>query len=183
MDIIKIIKEMVKNEHEKYKAFKDKLIAHCTNKENAVYGLLRVLRGMERDLGDCLNGAVKVYVDRSIIIKVLKTVRVELDIVRHRMKHPDFNSETIKNLEPLGEWTDEKLNLIELIYAVCKTKSINHGDITMKEVQECVEYIFQIKLGNISNRIEEMEIRKEHDQLYLEILLNNLKRFLDDKNA
>jgi hypothetical protein len=175
---------MVANEHEKYKAFRDKLIEHCTNKENAVYGLLRVLSGMERDLGACLNGIVKVNVDRSIIIKVLKTVMVELEIVRNRMKHPGlFQSETTKNLEPLGEWTDEKLNLIELIYAVCKTKSINHGDITQKAVQECFEYIFQIKLGNISNRIEEMDIRREHDQLYLETLLKNLNKFLDDKNA
>jgi hypothetical protein len=184
MDIIEILHELSENEPEKHKAFRERLTEYCMNTEHAVIVIFRILSGMEEELSECLFGVVKVDVDKAVIIKVLKAVKIEIEIIRYRMKNPEaFELEFVNAPPPAGIWTDEKLNLIELIYAICKTKSVNNGNIKMKAIQRCLEYVFQVKLGNISNRIEEMDIRKENDKLYLEILLNNLSNFLDDMNA
>ena len=36
MDIIKILHEIAQNEHENFKAFKERLTDYCTNRENGV---------------------------------------------------------------------------------------------------------------------------------------------------
>ena len=183
IDIIKTLNEIAHNEHEKFKVYREKLIEYCTIEEGAVFGVLRVLTDMEQELNEYLSGHIHVNINRTIIIKVLKAIRTELELIRYRMKRPHlFVQEPAKQPEPVGEWTDDKLNLIELIYAICKTKSVNNGKIKIKKVQECFEYIFQVKLGNISNRLNEIDIRKENDNLYLDLLLKNLNHFLDDMN-
>ena len=180
-EIIKILYEITQNESEKYKAFKQRLVEYCTITERAVFGVLRILRDMEQELSGYLSG--QVHVDRTIIIKVLQSVRIELKLVRDKLKCPHLPvQESAIPPQPLGEWTDDKLNLIELIYAISKTKSVNNGKIKLKEIQDCFEFVFQVKLGNISNRLNEIDSRKENDSLYLELLLKNLNHFLDDKN-
>ena len=71
IDIIKILKEIAHNEHEKFKTFKHRLVEYCTINEGAVFGVLRVLRDMEQELNEYLGGHVHINVNRMIIIKVL----------------------------------------------------------------------------------------------------------------
>jgi hypothetical protein len=182
IDIIKTLEKIAKSEQEEFKAFRERVIEYCT-KEKAVFNLLRALRGFEVELKDCLLKPFKVNVDSAVIKKVLKTIKTEVFILKTKLRHPNL-MEILKPKSPLplGEWTGDKLDLIELIYAIYKTKSVNNGNITLNAIQECIEFIFQVKLGNISNRIAELENRKHNDNLYLEILINNLNIFLDDKN-
>jgi hypothetical protein len=181
MDIIKILQEMADNGDDKYNVFKERLIEYCTNNANAVFMVYRLLRGMERELGACLKGNKKVNVDRVIIIKVLKTIRVEIDIVRCRMEHPEvFEQEATKSVQPVGTWTSDKIDLIELLFAI--KMSINNGSVSLKALQNCFEYVFKVKLGNIYDRFSEINERKEDKTRYLESLIVYLNTILDKLN-
>lgn len=182
LDIIETLNEMAQNESKAFEAFNERLIEYCTI-EKGVYNLFRVLRGIEAKLKYCLEARIPENVDRAVVKKVLRTIKTELFIIKSKINSPDLlELSASKAPPPAGTWTSEKLNLIELIVAIVKTQSVNNGNVTQKAIQECFEYVFQVKLGNISNRIAEMDIRKEQDKLYLEVLLNSLKNFLDDMN-
>ena len=175
VDIIKILKEISQNEQEKFKLYKEKLVEYCI-REKAVLQIFRVLKGIEIELNECLNGRVQVNVERAIIVKVLKTIRTEIDIIKCKMRHPKLIE--LAAHQPVCEWTDEKVRLVELIYAIQKTGSVNHGNITLRGLQESFEYIFQVKLGNISDKLREINERKGTKIRYLEILNKNLKSIL-----
>ena len=181
--ILQVLNEIAQNEHENFRAFKEKLAEYCT-KEKATFRLLRLIRDIEIELKDYLKGRININVDRALIKKVHKIVKTELFIIKVKLKCPALiESSALNKPIPEVEWTDDKLDAIELITALCLTKSVNHGKISRKEFQKFFEWVFQVPLGNIYNRIVEIDIRKEHDNLYLEKLLTNLKSFLDDKNG
>ena len=139
------------------------------------------MRRTEQQLSECLNGKTKVDIDRAIIIKVLKTIRVEIEIIRCRMKHPEiFDQVVSKSLQPVGSWTDNKIDLIELLIAV--KKSINHGNVSTKALQDCFEFVFQVKLGNIYDRFSEINERKADKTRYLESLITYMNQILDNFN-
>ena len=178
INVIKTLQEISQNEPVKFKAFRDRLVEYCIE-EKAVLDLFRVLKGIELELNDCLTGRVPVGVERAIIIKVLKTTRTELDIIRCKMKYPEMIYFTAaKKSLPVGKWTDDKVQLVELIYAIHNTKSVNNGNVTLKALQEGFEYIFQVKLGNISDKLREINERKGDKVRYLVILKKNLNNVI-----
>ena len=180
--IIEVLNEIAKNESENFGAFREKLAEYCT-KEKESFRLLRLLNDIKSELKDCLTGLIEANVDRVIVKKVHKIVKTELFIIKIKLKRPElFKSSELNNPVSDVEWTDDKLDAIELITALCLTKSINHGKITKTDFQKFFEWVFQVELGNISNRINAIEIRKENDSLFLEKLLTNLKEFLDGRN-
>jgi len=180
--IIETLTDIAKNEHEKFKTFRKKFINYCKQNEHAVEDLLRFLRGKEHEISDCLNGRIKIEVERAIVIKVLKTIRTEIDIVRYWMRHPGvLLRKRQKPPEPAGTWTNDKIDLIELIYAI--QKSVNNGNVSIKALQECFEYIFQIELGNIYKRKEELCERNTISKTwYIESLIENLNQIINDLN-
>jgi hypothetical protein len=179
MDAKKILHEIAENEHEKYHAFKDRLIEYCSNKKNAVVMIFRALKVMHYDLNDCLKGKIEVNVDKHIITKVIRAIKIELYIVRQKMQHLKFlEHETIKTLKPVGKWTSDKKVLVELIYAI--HKSVNHGKVSIQVLQECFEYIFDVELGNIEEQLKEIEARQGNKAQYLESLIHNMNHLHDE---
>jgi len=179
LDIIQTLNELPENESEKLEELKSRITEYCNN-EKATYHIFRVLKEIELDLHDCLNGLIHINVDREVIVKVLRTIRIKSDIIKINMKYQDFFE--VSEPKPAGRWTDDKLNLIELIYAISKTRSMNNGKITLKKIQEYFEFLFQVKLGNITNQISEIDNRNGQDELYLGILITNLNTFFDKIN-
>ena len=179
IDIFQTLTHISSNEEAELRLFRERIIRYCDT-ENTVFYLFRILKELELELNDYLNGAMYINVDKSIIIRVLRIVKIELDIIKLKMKNLHLKE---LSAPKIIQWTDDKLNLIELIYAIYKSKSVNYGNITLKEIQECFEYLFQVKLGNISNRINEIENKKENNRLYLDSLITNLNTFFDEINA
>ena len=181
-DIHKFLHEIAQNEHEKFKAFRERFVEYCIKNEKKVIMLFRLLKGIEQELSDCLNGHIHVKIDRIIILKVLKTIRTELEIVRYRMKFPHlFVHETTHTPQPVGVWTSDKIDLVELIYAI--KMSVNNGNVPIKALQECFEYIFQIKIGNIYKQLGEINKRKKGSKTeYLESLIANLNQVIEELN-
>ena len=185
IEIIKVLQKIAQNEHVEFAEFREKLTKYCKKNEDAVFDLFRHLRGIEQELSDFINGRIKISVERSVIIKVLKTVRTEIEIVRCRMKHPGYfiHKPTkppvlSKPPDPAGKWTKNKIDLIVLIYAL--KNSVDYGEVTYKALQECFEYIFQIKLGNISKRVVEAYGRKNQSKTgYFESLIEDFNQICD----
>lgn len=148
IDIIGALNEIAGNEHEKFKAFRERFIEYCT-KENAVLELFRTLKGIELELNDCLTGRIRVNVERPIIVKVLKTIRTELEIIKYKMKYPLMVEFAVSKIPQPVEWEGDKIELVELIYAIYL---VNKGKIALNSLRECFEFIFKVKLGNISDR-------------------------------
>ena len=191
IEILEILKEIAQNEHEEYKAFKERFVEYCTIHERAIIKLIRVLNSMEIELKDCLDGRVQVNVDRAIVKKVHKIVKTEIKVIRYRMKcpelfeyedtHEDTHEDAAKAPKPAGTWTCEKIDLTELIFAI--QMSVNHGTVTFRALQRCFEYIFQVKLGNIHKRLGRINERKRNSKTgYLETLITNLNQILDNLN-
>jgi len=178
-DIIQTLTDISSNDSKKLNVFREKIVECCRN-EKMMFYIFRILKEIELELNDCLNGLMHVNIDKTVVVKILRLIRIELAIIKVKMKR-EFSIPSAP--KPIGKWTDDKLSLIELIYAIYKSKSVNNGKVTLKYIQECFEHLFQIKLGNISNRINEIDNKKEQDKLYLGILITNLNNFLEEANA
>jgi len=179
MDIIQILHEIAENEDEKYKSFKQRLVEYCNGKKTAVYSILRVLKGIEVELSECLDGRIHINVERAIVIKVLKTIRIEIEIVRFKMRNPRLFTQGLSlPVEPIGIWTANKDDLVELIYAI--KMSVNNGNVSSKTLQECFEYIFQVKLGNLEKKFKELDKKYGTKVQQRKILVMNLSHFQDE---
>ena len=128
--IIEVLNEIAQNEPENYRAFREKIAEYCTKEKESLH-LLRALNDIIIELKDCLKGRIQVNVDRAIIKKVHKIVKTELFIIKIKLKRPDlFKSSELNYQVSEVEWTDDKLDAIELITALCLTKSVNYGKIS-----------------------------------------------------
>ena len=169
IEVIKSLHEIAQDEHVEFVKFREKFSKYCKKNESAVTDLFRYLRGIEQDLSGYLNERPKINMDRAMIIKVLFVVKTELEIVRSNMINPD---KLPKAPPPVGKWTNPKIDLIVLIYAI--KNSINNGNVYYKTIQKCFEYIFQVNLGNISNRVGEPSGRiKKSKTGYFENLIED----------
>lgn len=77
-------------------------------------------------------------------------------------------------------WTGNKIDLVELIYAIHSSGSINNGAIEIREIALACEKIFNIELGNYYHTFIEMRARKSNPTKFIDKLKNSLlKRLLD----
>jgi len=52
IEIIKVLQKIAQNEHVEFAEFREKLTKYCKKNEDAVFDLLRYLRGIEQELSD-----------------------------------------------------------------------------------------------------------------------------------
>lgn len=72
-------------------------------------------------------------------------------------------------------WTGSKVHLVELAYALCESGQINNGVVGLMEVTEQLEYLFQVKLGNVSRAFQEVRQRKKDSRTkFLDLLKERL---------
>lgn len=70
-----------------------------------------------------------------------------------------------------AQWTDKKIYLHQLTYALVYSKSINHGNITVKALSRIFEIIFNIDLSNVHRSRQEMYSQKDA-AAYLNLLIS-----------
>ncbi len=75
-------------------------------------------------------------------------------------------------------WTDTKSALIELVYALHLTGSINHGKQGLRQLMTHFELLFQMPLGNFYRCFQNMKYRKQSAR-FLDRLSQALKRQLE----
>ena len=70
-------------------------------------------------------------------------------------------------------WTDSKTSLVELIYAIHHSASINKGSSDIKELAHLFQEVFNIDLGDYYRTYLEIKNRTEPSK-YLDTLRKNL---------
>jgi hypothetical protein len=97
------------------------------------------------------------------------------------LKEPAIQYKETKK-KPNITWTDPKSALIELIYGIHAKRSVNSGNITIKQLVDVVEYMFNIRLGNVYPVFIGFGIRKKSRTPYLHSVIDSLEDKLDEKN-
>lgn len=78
-------------------------------------------------------------------------------------------------------WTEQKASLIELAYALQSRGCINNGRLTIKEVVQLLEQVFQIDLGNFYRVFIGQRIRKNRT-VFLDTLKECLTKKMDEED-
>ncbi|UCA61744.1 RteC domain-containing protein [Chryseobacterium rhizoplanae] len=78
------------------------------------------------------------------------------------------------------EWTAPKVALIELLYALYRTRCFNGGNADLAEIFRWAENSLNINLGNYHKVLGEIRLRKTDRTKFLMLLRNNLESYLDD---
>lgn len=146
------------------KALVKYLIQYCLT-ENNLLEVYRLLRGIRYtvQINKDMNPQYESQYDY-----LLYTIDTEIEINRIKTEQPDLRIKIPKLLK----WTDTFNALIELIYGT-QNLSINFGKGKLEEIATCFEFIFQIKLGNISEKFGDMCTRKPK-KLYIDKVKENL---------
>ena len=166
------------DEHEKYRLFKERLTEYCIN-ENKALTCYRVIRYIEFDLMLIKSDINKYNVDEHVIDKLLLIIEIEIKLLRTKIKHPELNQTKNKIIKlSKQKWLGKKVFLVEIIYSILPY--IDNDDVNISALKRCFEYIFDIKLGNIHKSIEEISARKSNKTRFLEQLVINLGKFLED---
>ena len=80
-------------------------------------------------------------------------------------------------------WTDNKTDLIELIYALHSSGAINSGTVDIKELASSFEQMFNIELGDYYRTFLEIKSRKINQTKFIDKIKDSLtNKMLDSDN-
>lgn len=107
------------------------------------------------------NELIKTYFSKELKLLLNKDSKVIIEEVKPSI---------FKNLS----WTGTKTELVELIYALTATDSINNGQAEIKQTVEICKELFNIDLGNIYKTYSEIKAREKDLTKFLNKLIRNL---------
>lgn len=89
-----------------------------------------------------------------------------------------FNTERAVSIAPKSKlkWTANKLDLVELIYALQASGVINNGKADLKEVALALENTFQIQIGDLYRAFHDISNRKKEQIKFVNKLERELER-------
>ena len=77
-------------------------------------------------------------------------------------------------------WTESKIALIELIYAIYSIGAVNHGVTDIKVIADVSEKLFHIELGDLYHGFTEMRLRKKDRTKFIDQLKIRLLHRMDE---
>tara|TARA_R110002049_G_scaffold214533_3_gene386004 strand:+ start:18973 stop:19821 length:849 start_codon:yes stop_codon:yes gene_type:complete len=120
---------------------------------------------------------------------VAKIIAYDL-LLAYYVEELKFLSNNIDPKDGLGKylnsktlnWTANKIDLIELIYALYLNNSINGGKTEIKEIALICEKIFKIDLGNYYHSFIELKARKKNQTKFLDQLKESLLKRMEESD-
>lgn len=113
---------------------------------------------------------------------LIKHLGAEIEKLKFINK-PEIYSK-IQNLDSFNfNWTESKVALVELIYALHSSQSINKGRVEIKEIARLFEIVFNIQLGDIYRIFLEVRGRKIEQTKYMDYLKDSLLRRMDEADG
>lgn len=108
----------------------------------------------------------------------LLQVYLEDELVELEKKEPKHKSQDLhkSNLS----WTDSKVSLIELLYALHSQGVFNNGKAELKDIATFIETNFNIELGQYHRTFLEIRMRKNGRTKFMDALRENLTKRMDD---
>lgn len=146
-----------------YDKFLRLLTQYCSIENNLldVYRLLKIIKYI---IQSNMNKHTEVISQYEYLCQVID---IELEVILLKIKNPEL----IKRIPKLLKWTDCLTDLAEIIIGI--SRSVNHGKVKQIELQECFEFIFQVKLGNLSEKKGKIYIRKQKP-MYIDKVKENI---------
>ena len=92
---------------------------------------------------------------------------------------PEDNSSIAEISESEVEWTNSKIALAELIYALKVSASVNYGNIDLIELARSLGQFFNKDMEDIHRKFSEIRSRKKNRCLYLSQLIQDLEAKMD----
>lgn len=77
-------------------------------------------------------------------------------------------------------WTDNKINLILLIYGIYVSESVNNSNVELNELILSFEMIFNIDLKNFHSQLNDIKSKKGNQFKYIDALKNRLEDKLNN---
>ena len=102
----------------------------------------------------------------------------ELEALSIKSSNPNWEQLGITGNSQL-QWTDSKTSLIELIYALYATGSINNGRMDIRELAAFFEQAFNLKLNDLYRTYLEIKIRSTPTK-YIDTLKTALLKKMDE---
>ncbi|WP_338193685.1 RteC domain-containing protein [Flagellimonas marinaquae] len=121
----------------------------------------------------CQDGTVATIMAYDMLIVYL---RKEVDDLNNNME-PTKN--TIMEKPSKLFWTGSKTDLIELLYALHTSKSINGGTVDIKEMASHFEYFYNVDLGNYYHTFIDIRSRKSSRTRFLDRLIEMLNQRME----
>ena len=97
---------------------------------------------------------------------------METEITDFKIKDPQLRVKIPKLLK----WTESFTDLVEIIEGLIF--AINRGKVQQQEVQECFEFIFQVKIAGLSEKKGEIG-RRKRKPFFIDRVKDNLIKRLD----
>ena len=115
---------------------------------------------------------------------LIQYVEIEIKCTKLKQNKKGYNTNTLADYKgtPIT-WTANKRDLLELIYAIYLTMSINNGKATLKELVGFFSHVFNISLPGYHSTIKRMTDRKG-DVIKLEsrsFFINEMIKKINDK--
>lgn len=79
-------------------------------------------------------------------------------------------------------WTGNKIDLVELVYALHSSNCVNHGKADIKEIAQITERIFKVDLGDFYRSYLSLRIRKKGRTKFLDSLKENLEKRMEESD-
>ena len=121
----------------------------------------------------CQDGTVATIMAYDMLIVYL---RKEVDDLDNNME-PTKNTPMEKPSKLF--WTGSKTDLIELLYALHTSKSINGGTVDIKEMASHFEYFYNVDLGNYYHTFIDIRSRKSSRTRFLDRLIEMLNQRME----
>jgi len=84
---------------------------------------------------------------------------------------------------PILKWTGNKVDLVELVYALQASNMINNGNIGIKELAKHIEELFSVQLGDYYRTFLEIRMRKSNQTKLLDFLKTCLQNRVIDADG
>lgn len=120
-------------------------------------------------------------------LKISKIMAYELlsEFIKNAVSNIEVGDELKRNYYPGThklKWTASKVSLIELLYALQSSGSINNGSIDLKDLAINLQILFNIDLGNYYRVFQEMRIRKSSRTSFIDQLKDRLIKRMDESD-
>jgi hypothetical protein len=109
-----------------------------------------------------------------LVAQFLASEMIEVHIQKELIKLKNDAPMQIKSSGSL-EWTENKIALIELMYAIHAAKCVNSGNVELSEIASAFERIFNIELKDYYRKYIEIKGRKNQQTKFLEQLITALQ--------
>ncbi|GHV39096.1 hypothetical protein FACS1894179_03490 [Bacteroidia bacterium] len=142
----------------RFRIFAEELVWYCRN-EQKVFSTYRILNEMKTDIA--IRNRMYDLTVCDLFERICSFINGEIELAQAKIKNPlwiESDKDILSSKTPsLLLWISDKINLVELIYAIAH--SVNNGNASIEEIKNCFEFIFQVNLGNIYDRVDELKTR------------------------